>query len=269
VRCPSVAIIFSHLGFLFSRRINPRELEMTAISTRLLTTLALGVTAASSQAIAQARPGAPASFQETFRVDKAKLASTGTNPYLSLMPGEQLTLDGLDGGKNVKLVITVLNQTEIVDGVTTRVVEERETADGMLAEVSRNFFAISPTTKDVYYFGEDVDNYKDGKVVSHESAWRAGVQGARFGLFLPGSAHVGAKFYQELAPNVAMDRFEITSISKTLKTPGGSFDRCLVAEETTPLEPSNKAAKVYAPGVGLIQDGTLFLVSHRKEPWAP
>ena len=96
----------------------------------------------------------------------------GREPYFLLTPGLQLTLQGSEGGKGTVLVITVLAETEMVGGVETRVVEERETAGGALVEVSRNFFAIHPSTKDVYYFGEDVDIYKNGKVQSHEGAWR-------------------------------------------------------------------------------------------------
>jgi hypothetical protein len=81
---------------------------------------------------------------------------------------------------------TVLNETKTVDGVECRVVEERETKDGKLVEVSRNYFAIGKRTNSVYYFGEDVDIYKDDKVVSHEGAWLAGKNGARFGLMMPG-----------------------------------------------------------------------------------
>jgi Concanavalin A-like lectin/glucanases superfamily len=53
-----------------------------------------------------------------------------------------------------ELTITVLNETKMVDGVETRVVEERETKGGKLKEVSRNYFAISKRTNDVFYFGE-------------------------------------------------------------------------------------------------------------------
>ena len=65
-------------------------------------------------------------------------------------------------------------------------VEERETKDGKLVEVSRNYFAISKRTNSVYYFGEDVDEYKDGKVARHGGSWLAGTGGARFGLLMPG-----------------------------------------------------------------------------------
>ena len=78
-----------------------------------------------------------------------------------------------------------------MDGVTTGVLEEREEKDGQLIEVSRNYFATDPNTGAVYYFGEDVDNYKDGKIISHDSAWLAGEKGARFGLFMPGKPQGG------------------------------------------------------------------------------
>ena len=53
-------------------------------------------------------------------------------------------------------------------------VEERETEDGELVEVSRNFFAICEETNSVFYFGEEVDDDEDGEIVGHEGAWLAG-----------------------------------------------------------------------------------------------
>jgi hypothetical protein len=43
--------------------------------------------------------------------------------------------------------------------IMTRVVEERESVDGELAEVSRNGCARCIETGDIYYFGEEVDFY--------------------------------------------------------------------------------------------------------------
>ena len=81
----------------------------------------------------------------------------------------------------------------------TRVVEERETKGSQVVEVSRNFFVICKRTNNVYYFGEDVDIYRDGKIVGHDGAWLAGEGGARFGLAMPGSPLLGARYYQEIA----------------------------------------------------------------------
>ncbi len=216
----------------------------------ILCVTAVTVTAASK---------ADKSFTDAFDVDKADLASIGTNRFFVLAPGYQLILEGREKGKAMQLTITVLNETREVDGVQTRVVEEKETADGQLVEISRNYFAISKKTTAVFYFGEEVDIYKNGKVVSHDGAWLAGVGGARFGLMMPGQPLLGARYQHEVAPKVAMDRAEVVSVSETLDTKAGKFERCLKTEETTPLE-SGKGYKVYAPGVGVIEDAEVKLV---------
>ena len=178
------------------------------------------------------------------------------NPYFSLEPGYYLVLEG--GGE--QMTITVLSETKMVDGVETRVVEEREIQGGQLVEVSRDYFAMSKRTNDVFYFGEDVDLYKDGTVVSHEGAWLSGVNGARFGLMMPGQVLLNARYYLERAPGVALDRAEIVSTSETVKTPAGEFTNCVKVKKSSPLEPFITRDKYYAPGIGLVQDGNLKLV---------
>jgi hypothetical protein len=200
--------------------------------------------------------GADDAWRQGFDVNKANLKPTGKNSCLPIQPGKLLKLRNPDGDT---LTITILNDTKVVDGVTCGILEERETKNGKLIEVSRNYFATDPATQDVYYFGEDVDNYKDGKIVNHESAWLAGEHGARFGLMLPGKPKVGEKFYQEIAPKVAMDRVEVVSIDETVKTPAGTFDHCVHLKETTPIEP-DVSHKYYCPGVGMIKDDDFELV---------
>jgi hypothetical protein len=197
-------------------------------------------------------------WQQTFDVPRSELGPTGRNPYWVLEPGYQLVL----ANGNYELVISVLDETRLVDGVQTRVVEERETRNGVPVEVSRNFLAISSRTKDVYYFGEEVDDYEDGVLVAHEGAWLSGRDGAHFGLLMPGAPRVGQKHYQEVAPGEAMDRAEVRSLAGTLETPAGTFADVLVVEETTPLEPGERESKYYAPGIGLLKDGKLLLTRH-------
>jgi len=192
---------------------------------------------------------ARAGWRDTFSVNKAVLASTGNNTYLPIKPGKVLKLAH---GKD-RLTVSILSGTKTVDGVATGVLEEREEKGGQLIEVSHNYFATDPDSGDVYYFGEDVDNYQDGKMVNHESAWLAGERGASFGLMMPGKPKKGAKFYQEIAPKVALDRVEIVSIDETVKTPAGTFEHCVHLRETTPLE-SDVSHKYYARGVGMIKD---------------
>jgi hypothetical protein len=204
------------------------------------------------------KPQPQSSWLEEFGLAKRTLVPTGRNEFFILEPDFQVVLESEDE----KLAITVLDETKKINEVTTRVVEEREWKNGEVIEVSRNFFAICEKTKDVFYFGEEVDMYEDGKLASHSGAWLAGNDGARAGLIMPGQPRIGMKYYQELAPGVAMDRAEVVSLDDGLKTPAGKFSKCLKTKESTPLNPSEKEFKIYAPGIGLIQDEDLLLTKH-------
>ncbi|MGB2823470.1 MAG: hypothetical protein WBF17_20990 [Phycisphaerae bacterium] len=204
----------------------------------------------------------PGPWRSTFAVDRKNLASVGRNPYFILVPGRRIHLSG--GGETV--IISVLDQTKMVDGVETRVVEEREFKGKRLAEVSRNYFAIDKTTRDVYYFGEDVDVYDgSGKVVNHGGAWLAGVKGARFGLIMPGAPVIGDRYYQEVAPGTAMDRAENVTLKATLKTPMRTFEKCFYVRESSDLE-RGFSHKWYAAGIGMIGDDELRLVKVEEPP---
>lgn len=201
-------------------------------------------------------------FTDVFPVESGDWASTGRNPYFILEPGYFQILEGKEEGKDVRITITVLGETRQIDGVETRVVEDKVFENGQLKEDTRDYFAFSKRTASVYYFGEDVDNYKDGKVANHDGSWLSGANGAKYGLQMPGIPLLGARFYQELAPGAGMDRIEIVSLSETLETPAGKFERCLKTEETSPLEPGVREYKLHAPGIGVIQEGEVKLVKY-------
>jgi hypothetical protein len=201
-------------------------------------------------------------WTESFNLEKYTLTSIGKNDFFILEPGFQLVLEHKDGNDTEKLEITVLNETKKIGEVETRVVEERETVNGEVKEVSRNFFAFCKETADVFYLGEETDNYKDGKVTRGNDSWLANSGDAKAGLIMPGRPLLGAGYYQELAPGVAMDRARVVALDATLKTPAGTFDNCLKTEETNPLKPREREYKVYAPGIGLIQDEDLLLTKH-------
>jgi hypothetical protein len=196
-------------------------------------------------------------FTDEFHLERCTFSATGRNPFFILQSGYTQVLESTAG----KLTVTVLDAIRTLGGVTTRVVEEREIEDGELVEVSRNFFAICTQNNSVFYFGEDVDIIENGKIVSHEGSWRHGANGARAGLIMPGIVLLGSRYFQELAPGAALDRAEIIDIDATLRTPRRTFTDVLVTRETTPLEPAAVDFKYYAPGVGLIKDGDLLLVS--------
>lgn len=201
-------------------------------------------------------------WTDKFDLSACTWSSTGKNDFFILEPGYQQILEGNEDQSSTRLVITVLPETRKIGDIETRVVEEKESENGQVIEISRNFFAVCQPMNDVFYFGEEVDIYKDGKLDNHEGAWVHGKDGARAGLFIPARTLLGARYYQEIAPKVALDRVEVISDSDTLKTPLGSYQDCLKTEETTPLEPGIKEYKVYAKGIGIIQDGDLLLTKY-------
>ena len=213
-------------------------------------------------------------FTREFHRDGCTFATTtdGGDPFFPLWPGYSLHLEGEEsaGGETVQLAAThtVLADTELVDGVLTRVYEERESQDGELVEISRNFFAVCRETGDVWYFGEDVDIYEGGVVVDHGGAWRAGVDGAEPGIFMMGTPMAGARYVNEIATN-AQDQVEVASLDAALAVPAGSFDSLLAVHETTPLEPGASSDKWFARGIGCVKDDELELVEVTPAPCRP
>lgn len=210
----------------------------------------------------QAKSSEAKAFTDQFPVEEADLASTGRNRFMILEPGYFQIFEGKEEGKDVKIHISVLAETKKCGGVECRVLEDKVWEDGQLVEVARDYVAISKKTSDVYYFGEDVDNYKGGKVANHDGSWLHGEKGAKFGLLTPGTPLLGARFYQELAPDVGMDRIEIVSLSEVVETPAGKFEHCMKTEETSPLEPGMTDYKLFAPGIGCVQEGGAKLVKY-------
>jgi hypothetical protein len=198
------------------------------------------------------------SWKEEFNLAGRQLTTTGKSKFLILTPGYQIVL----ADQETTLTFTVLNQTRKVGEVTTRVVEEKEEVNGEVTEIAQDFYAMDQETGDVFHFGENVDAYEKGKVVGHTGTWMAYKNGAKPGLLVPGKPEVGMRYYQEIAPGVATDRAEVTSVSGTLKTPAGQFKDCVIAKVSSKTHPTEISVRTYAPNVGLAQFESLKLIRY-------
>ena len=223
---------------------------------KIIVLFSLSLVAAGTAVAQSPRTSGEHQWQRNFHPDKASLRPSGVNPYFRLESGYRMNYQS---GSHTDTV-TVLPATKLIDGVETRVVEDKESENGDLIELTHDYFAIDRTNNDVYYFGEDVDEYKDGKVVGHGGSWLSGVKGAHFGLMMPGKVEVGQRFYEELAPGVGEDRAEVISKSGHVATPYGTFDDCVKIRETSPLEPGSAETKFYVRGIGLVKDPEFLLV---------
>jgi hypothetical protein len=257
--------------------------DQAAFVTALLVltpTLLLGATSASDSAKKRGER-----FTMDYRLEDCTFvtsddASPG-NPFFPLVPGQQIVLESeeddlhleittcLDDGSNcsthdgtpVPGVFTVA-----LGGIETRVVEERESEGGELVEISHNFFARCLENGSVFYFGENVEDIEDGEVVSSGGEWQAGVDGAMPGVIMPGIYLLGSRYFQEVAPGVALDRGENTRMNLTVEVDlEGSgeteLEGCVEVIETSPLDKKNsQSEKMYCPGVGLVFDDGAELV---------
>ena len=201
-------------------------------------------------------------WTDNFDLSTCKWSTSGRNDYFILEPGYQMILEGNEGKDRVRLEITVFDETRKVGDVETRIVEEKEILNGELAEISLNYFAVCTPSNDIFYFGETSHMYEEGSITDHEGSWLADGSSARPGLVMPSRPLLGARYYQEIAPEIAMDRAEVISDSELLRTPAGEFRNCLKIEETNPLEPGVKEYKVYSKGIGIVQDGDLILIRY-------
>ena len=176
------------------------------------------------------------------------------NEFLPYEVGAHMVLEGEDDGDTIRVEIDVLDETETIGDVETRVVTETEYENDELIETSRNWFAQAEDGT-VCYFGEDVDIYENDEIVAHDGAWKAGVDGAEAGIVMPGDPQVGQVFYQEYYPGNALDSSAIAAFGEAIDLPAGSFTDTLSALDYNELEGECEGErKVYVSGIGLAID---------------
>ena len=189
-----------------------------------------------------------------------------TNPYFPMTVGHQLVLTGEDEGDEIRLQVTVLNLTRTIEGVVTRIVEEREWVNDELAEVTWNYH-VQASDGTICYYGEDVDIFTDDGV-SHEGAWCPGGPNHNLpGIFMPADPKPGTSYQNEVAPGVALDEAKIVGVGRW-EVPLDTFEETIRIREFDPIS-GDKDYKVHAADVGIIDDGGLQLVEINQTSGTP
>src|SRR5262249_7058160 len=140
-----------------------------------------------------------------------------TNAYLPLSSLHRDILEGKEGSKKIRVERTMKPGTRefTIEGkkVMARIMEDREFEEGKLKEVTLDYFAQADDGA-VYYLGEDVNMYRDGKVVGHEGAWMTGEHNAPPCVQMPPHPKVGDRFKSENVPGIAVEDDEIVSVEE-------------------------------------------------------
>lgn len=175
-----------------------------------------------------------------------------TNPYFPLKPGRTLVYTGTKDGKKALNIVLTTSRIKVIDGVRTRIVEDRLYLDNVLEERTSDYYT-QDRCGNVWYFGEDTATLdRRGRVVSTDGSFLAGVKGAQPGVFMQASPQVGRTFRQEWFKGHAEDVFKVVDLSSPVSVPYGTFRNALRTEENTALEPGVLDNKYYVKGVGQV-----------------
>jgi hypothetical protein len=173
------------------------------------------------------------------------------NPWLPFTPGSTWTYEGRDGDEVERIVVVVLDETRLVNGVTATVVRDTVTVDGELIEDTYDWYA-QDRSGNVWYLGEDSTEYEDGEAVSKAGSWEWGVDGALPGIIMHADPQVGVAYRQEFYEDEAEDVAQVSRLDASVTVPVGGFNGVLVIKEWNPMEPDVVEEKYYARGIGVI-----------------
>ena len=192
---------------------------------------------------------------EVVNLTPADFSTTITNPYMPLRPGSTWVYRATDtNGVKEKVVVRVTNTTKkIANGITARVVVDTVTIGGKPREITKDWFA-QDRSGNVWYLGEFVSNYENGKVIDHDGSFEAGVDGAQAGIAMPANPKAGMAYRQEYFKGIAEDRAAVVTVGREqVEVPFGYFNsRLLMTRDLVPLEPKVQELKFYARGIGML-----------------
>jgi hypothetical protein len=184
-------------------------------------------------------------------INPANFVAAVTNPYFPLTPGTTFIYEGntVEGFNHTEFFVT--HNTKVILGVTCVEVHDTVHLDGQLAEDTVDWFA-QDTAGNVWYFGENTGELIDGRFVTLDGSFTAGVDGAKPGIIMKANPAVGDFYRQEFDLGNAEDLAEVVSLTDVVTVPyrAAPFTNCLTTTETTPLETSLLENKHYAAGVG-------------------
>ena len=174
---------------------------------------------------------------EGVRVDLALPAftepSTVDNPLFPVSKQASVLLLGRVDGQPFRTEVTLLPETRIIDwqGQQVEALVSQYVAylGGRLHEVAYDYYAQDDAGA-VWYFGEDVFNFKDGFIADTHGTWIAGKDGPA-AMIMPADPQVGDVYRPENIPGFVFEEVTVKAVDRTLEGPLGLVEGGLVIEE--------------------------------------
>src|SRR5688572_2052950 len=148
-------------------RLRRYRLKATAVVGALIAALAITACGGDSSASSGSTQTLPQG-SEPVNLNPADFTTNIDNPYWPMQPGNRWVYRETDTtGTREKAVVEVTNQTKtIANGVEARVIRDTVTENGKPVEITDDWYAQDQEGS-IWYLGEAVRNYKNGKVVDH------------------------------------------------------------------------------------------------------
>jgi hypothetical protein len=179
-----------------------------------------------------------------------------TNPLHPTSVVDQVIMGGHVEGKPFRTEVTLLPETKPIEWggktVDTAISQYVAYLDGRIHEVALDWYAQADDGS-VWYFGEDVFNYEDGKVADTEGTWIASDE-TPAAMIMPAKPQVGNVYRPENAPEVVFEEVRVEKVDQTIPGPRGTISGAI---EVSELHMDGKReGKIFAPGYGEFSTGT-------------
>ena len=246
-------------------------MRLIRILTWLVTSVALVASACTQDGTTPAKSAKPPTESRNGTIPTFSNPTEITNEYLPFVQGGRWIYEGTKEGKPYLVEVAVTKDTKTVEwnGNTTDalVLRHRGWVEGVLIEEAFDYYAQGDDGG-VWYFGEDVDNFENGKLKDHGGSWLAGERGALPALLMPGNPSVGQVFFSEDIPQRdIVERDKVLSLSQAAETPDGSVDNGLLLGATQPDGTTER--KIFVPEVGEVlarsEEGEVRLVQRLED----
>jgi hypothetical protein len=173
-----------------------------------------------------------------------------TNPLFPISRQASVLMLGRVEGQPFRTEVTLLPETRIVqwEGEAIEVAVSQYVAfrGGSIEEVAYDLYAQADDGS-VWYFGEDVFDFRDGAIVVTEGTWLAGRDGPA-AMIMPAGPQVGDVYRPENAPGFVFEEVTVKSVTEDVEGPLGPIEGGMVASELH--MDGGRERKVFAPGYG-------------------
>jgi len=181
-----------------------------------------------------------------------------------------MTYAGKKGKVGLREQVAVSKKTRVVMGVTCMEVADTVWEGGKLAQKTLEWYA-QDKDGNVWYFGAEAKQYKNGKVTGMDGSWQAGAGGAQPGIMMLANPTRGDTYRQDYLKGVVEDMAYVVSLDGALKVPYHAYKNLLITLNWSNLTPGVIENRYYAKNVGFVYSemvqggkGELKLVKIKK-----